>query len=62
MYILDSVEMLENKVAAENSVLIHPQEQAAKFRMEEERQKWVSVCVLIPISVMVSKKVNYRKL
>ncbi|XP_076184419.1 centrosomal protein of 295 kDa [Aptenodytes patagonicus] len=36
----DSVEMLENKVVAENSVLIHPQEQAAKTRMEEERQKW----------------------
>ncbi|XP_010085627.1 PREDICTED: centrosomal protein KIAA1731 homolog, partial [Pterocles gutturalis] len=36
----DSVEMLENTVAAENSVLIHPQEQAAKIRMEEERQKW----------------------
>ncbi|NWI23995.1 CE295 protein, partial [Sula dactylatra] len=32
--------MLENMVAAENSVLIHPQEQAAKIRMEEERQKW----------------------
>ncbi|NWQ95374.1 CE295 protein, partial [Burhinus bistriatus] len=31
---------LENTVAAENSVLIHPQEQAAKIRMEEERQKW----------------------
>ncbi|NXL28038.1 CE295 protein, partial [Glaucidium brasilianum] len=31
--------MLEN-VAAENPVLIHPQEQAAKIRMEEERQKW----------------------
>ncbi|XP_075347213.1 centrosomal protein of 295 kDa isoform X1 [Mycteria americana] len=36
----DAVEMLENTVAAENSVLIHPQEQAAKIRMEEERQKW----------------------
>ncbi|KAM6212009.1 centrosomal protein of 295 kDa isoform 1-T3 [Sarcoramphus papa] len=36
----DSVKMLENTVAAENSVLIHPQEQAAKIRMEEERQKW----------------------
>ncbi|KAM6098544.1 centrosomal protein of 295 kDa isoform 2-T2 [Theristicus caerulescens] len=36
----DSVEMLENTVAAENSVLIHPQEQATKIRMEEERQKW----------------------
>ncbi|NXN37855.1 CE295 protein, partial [Rhinoptilus africanus] len=32
--------MLENKVVAENSVLIHPQEQAAKIRMEEGRQKW----------------------
>ncbi|NXG83791.1 CE295 protein, partial [Stercorarius parasiticus] len=32
--------MLENKVVAENSVLIHPQEQAAKMRMEEERRKW----------------------
>ncbi|NXV41709.1 CE295 protein, partial [Uria aalge] len=32
--------MLENKVVAENSVLIHPQEQAAKIRMEEERRKW----------------------
>ncbi|KAF1432703.1 hypothetical protein FQV24_0010357, partial [Spheniscus mendiculus] len=32
--------MLENTVAAENSVLIHAQEQAAKIRMEEERQKW----------------------
>ncbi|NWS66827.1 CE295 protein, partial [Crotophaga sulcirostris] len=32
--------MLENKVATENSVLIHPQEQAAKIRMEEERRKW----------------------
>ncbi|XP_069739483.1 centrosomal protein of 295 kDa [Phaenicophaeus curvirostris] len=36
----DSVEMLENTVAAESSVLIHPQEQAAKIRMQEERQKW----------------------
>ncbi|XP_074906197.1 centrosomal protein of 295 kDa isoform X1 [Buteo buteo] len=36
----DSVKMLENTVAAENSVLIHPQEQAAKIRMEKERQKW----------------------
>ncbi|XP_074937274.1 centrosomal protein of 295 kDa isoform X1 [Phalacrocorax aristotelis] len=36
----DSVEVLENTAAAENSVLIHPQEQAAKIRMEEERQKW----------------------
>ncbi|NWH76523.1 CE295 protein, partial [Piaya cayana] len=32
--------MLENTVAAENSVLIHPQEQATKIRMQEERQKW----------------------
>ncbi|NWQ79618.1 CE295 protein, partial [Columbina picui] len=32
--------MLENTVTAENSVLIHPQEQAAKIRMEQERQKW----------------------
>ncbi|NXS89735.1 CE295 protein, partial [Erpornis zantholeuca] len=40
--------MLENTVASEKSVLIHPQEQAAKIRMEEaakikmeaERQKW----------------------
>ncbi|NXI44614.1 CE295 protein, partial [Galbula dea] len=31
---------LENTVAPENSVLIHPQEQAAKIRMEKERQKW----------------------
>ncbi|NXG30519.1 CE295 protein, partial [Dromaius novaehollandiae] len=32
--------ILEDTVVAENSVLIHPQEQAAKIRMEEERQKW----------------------
>ncbi|NXP23515.1 CE295 protein, partial [Scytalopus superciliaris] len=32
--------MLENTVADENSVLTHNQEQAAKIRMEEERQKW----------------------
>ncbi|NWI61018.1 CE295 protein, partial [Calyptomena viridis] len=40
--------MLENTGLDENSVLIHPQEQAAKIRMEEaakirleeERQKW----------------------
>ncbi|NXU76257.1 CE295 protein, partial [Oreotrochilus melanogaster] len=32
--------MLENRVTSENSVLIHPQEQAARIRMEEERQKW----------------------
>ncbi|XP_009957195.1 PREDICTED: centrosomal protein KIAA1731 homolog, partial [Leptosomus discolor] len=37
-----SVKMLESTVAAENSVLIHHQEQAAKIRMEEERRKWVS--------------------
>ncbi|XP_026720151.1 centrosomal protein of 295 kDa isoform X2 [Athene cunicularia] len=36
----DSVKMLENTVAVENPVLIHPQEQAAKIRMEEERRKW----------------------
>ncbi|XP_030125202.4 centrosomal protein of 295 kDa isoform X2 [Taeniopygia guttata] len=44
----DSVKMLENAVADEKSVPIHPQEQAtkmrmeeaAKMRMEEERQKW----------------------
>ncbi|NXK37720.1 CE295 protein, partial [Piprites chloris] len=32
--------VLENTVADENSVLTHLQEQAAKIRMEEERQKW----------------------
>ncbi|NWS32926.1 CE295 protein, partial [Polioptila caerulea] len=40
--------MLENALAEEKSVLIHPQEQSAKIRMEEaskirieeERQKW----------------------
>ncbi|NWT17491.1 CE295 protein, partial [Vireo altiloquus] len=40
--------MLENTVAGEKSVLIHPQgqaaiirmEEAAKIKMEEERQKW----------------------
>ncbi|NXO83626.1 CE295 protein, partial [Sitta europaea] len=40
--------MLQNTIADEKSVLIHPQEQAAKIRMEEEsknrieeeRQKW----------------------
>ncbi|NWV64921.1 CE295 protein, partial [Malurus elegans] len=32
--------MLKNTVADEQSVLIHPQEQAAKIRIEEERQKW----------------------
>ncbi|XP_059673083.1 centrosomal protein of 295 kDa [Gavia stellata] len=36
----DSMEMLENTVAAEKSVLMHPQEQAVKIRMEEERRKW----------------------
>ncbi|XP_065534835.1 centrosomal protein of 295 kDa isoform X2 [Lathamus discolor] len=35
----DSVKMLDKTVAAENSVLIHPQEQAAKIRMQE-RRKW----------------------
>ncbi|XP_030905455.2 centrosomal protein of 295 kDa isoform X1 [Melopsittacus undulatus] len=35
----DSVKTLDKTVAAENSVLIHPQEQAAKIRMQE-RQKW----------------------
>lgn len=61
MYILDPMKMLENTVADEKSVLICPQEQAAKIRMEEaakisieeERQKWVSVFVFIPISVVV---------
>ncbi|NXI65354.1 CE295 protein, partial [Anseranas semipalmata] len=33
--------MLEHTVAAKNLVLIHPQEQAAKIRMENERQKWI---------------------
>ncbi|NWY89588.1 CE295 protein, partial [Loxia curvirostra] len=32
--------MLENTVADDKSVPKHPQEQAAKIRMEEERQKW----------------------
>ncbi|NXN94284.1 CE295 protein, partial [Rhinopomastus cyanomelas] len=32
--------MLENTVAAEKSVLIHPEEQSAKIRVEEEKQKW----------------------
>ncbi|XP_021400656.2 centrosomal protein of 295 kDa isoform X4 [Lonchura striata] len=36
----NSVKMLENAVADEKSVPTHPQEQAAKMRMEEERQKW----------------------
>ncbi|NXA26467.1 CE295 protein, partial [Ibidorhyncha struthersii] len=31
---------LESTVAAENSVLIHPHEQGAKIRTEEERKKW----------------------
>ncbi|NXG52739.1 CE295 protein, partial [Psilopogon haemacephalus] len=31
--------ILENTVVAENSVLVHPQEKAAKIRMEKERQK-----------------------
>lgn len=53
MYILDPVKMLQNTVADEKSVLIHPQDQAAKIRMEEERQKRVSVFVFILISVMV---------
>ncbi|XP_061199614.1 centrosomal protein of 295 kDa isoform X2 [Neopsephotus bourkii] len=35
----DSGKTLDKTVAAENSVLIHPQEQAAKIRMQE-RQKW----------------------
>ncbi|NXJ09742.1 CE295 protein, partial [Odontophorus gujanensis] len=33
--------MLEHKVAPENSILIHPQEQAAKIGMENERQQWL---------------------
>ncbi|XP_035184616.1 centrosomal protein of 295 kDa isoform X2 [Oxyura jamaicensis] len=37
----DSVEMLEHTAAAESSVLIHPQEQAAKIRMENERKKLI---------------------
>uniref|UniRef100_A0A8C4UG01 ALMS motif domain-containing protein n=1 Tax=Falco tinnunculus TaxID=100819 RepID=A0A8C4UG01_FALTI len=36
----DCVKMLENTVEAEDSILIHPQEQAAKIRIEEARQKW----------------------
>ncbi|XP_058714763.1 centrosomal protein of 295 kDa isoform X2 [Poecile atricapillus] len=36
----DPMKMLENTVADEKSVLIHSQEQAAKIRIEEERQKW----------------------
>ncbi|XP_039912334.1 centrosomal protein of 295 kDa isoform X3 [Hirundo rustica] len=35
----DPLKMLENTVADEKSVPIHPQEQAAKIRIEEERQK-----------------------
>ncbi|NXL92456.1 CE295 protein, partial [Alectura lathami] len=31
--------MLEHTLAAESSVLIHPQEQAAKMRLKNERQK-----------------------
>lgn len=61
MYISDPVKMLQNTVADEKSVLIHPQDQAAKIRMEEaakirmeeERQKRVSAFVFILISVMV---------
>ncbi|XP_065437653.1 centrosomal protein of 295 kDa isoform X7 [Chrysemys picta bellii] len=36
---IESPETLEHTVIAGNSVLIHPQEQAAKIRMEVERQK-----------------------
>ncbi|XP_068001814.1 centrosomal protein of 295 kDa isoform X2 [Melanerpes formicivorus] len=36
----EPVKILEHTAAAENSILIHPQEQAAKIRMEKERQKW----------------------
>ena len=39
------METLEHTAAAENSVLIHPQEQAAKIRMENERKKLVSVYI-----------------
>ncbi|XP_053871621.1 centrosomal protein of 295 kDa isoform X2 [Malaclemys terrapin pileata] len=38
---IESPEMLEHTVIAGNSVLIHPQEQAAKIRMEVERQKQI---------------------
>lgn len=62
MYILDSVKMLKNTVAAENSVLIHPQEQAAKMTVEEERQKWVSLCVFYYYLRCSVKKVIYRRL
>ncbi|XP_015707768.2 centrosomal protein of 295 kDa isoform X1 [Coturnix japonica] len=34
-------ETLEHHVALENSVVIHPEEQAAKIRMENERQQWL---------------------
>ncbi|XP_072182915.1 centrosomal protein of 295 kDa [Excalfactoria chinensis] len=37
----ESKEMLEHRDALENSVLIHPEEQAAKIRMENERQQWL---------------------
>lgn len=53
--------MLENTVAAENSILIHPQEQAAKIRMEKERQKWVSVCVYLFLSQLWHKKSYLQK-
>lgn len=39
------METLEHTAAAESSILIHPQEQAAKIRMENERKKLVSVCI-----------------
>ncbi|NXD11902.1 CE295 protein, partial [Nothocercus nigrocapillus] len=32
--------ILEDAVVTESSVLIHPQEEAVKNRMEEEREKW----------------------
>ncbi|XP_039351003.1 centrosomal protein of 295 kDa isoform X3 [Mauremys reevesii] len=38
---IESPEMLEHTIIAGNSVLIHPQEQAAKIRMEIERQKQI---------------------
>ncbi|XP_043384811.1 centrosomal protein of 295 kDa isoform X8 [Chelonia mydas] len=38
---IESPETLEHTVIAGNSVLIHPQEQAAKIRMEIERQKQI---------------------
>ncbi|XP_034614866.1 centrosomal protein of 295 kDa [Trachemys scripta elegans] len=38
---IESPETLEHTVIAGNSVLIHPQEQAAKIRMEVERQKQI---------------------